>query len=165
MKKRLYLETTIISYLTARPSRDLMTLALQHMTADWWERRRADFSLCVSVIVAAEAGRGDPEAAARRLASLEGIPRLETHPKVTDLAIQLVQRHALPQKALDDSLHIALAAVYGVDYLLTWNCTHIANAELKPYIQDTINSCGYVCPVICTPIDMLGGGGECIETR
>lgn len=164
VKKRLYLETTIISYLTARPSRDLMTLALQHMTADWWERRHADFDLYVSQFVLDEAARGDPDAAARRLACMQDVPLLEVNPEAIALAGQLIKQHVLPEKAADDAFHIALAAVQGIDLLLTWNCAHIANVELRPAIQATIEGSGYICPIICTPIELLGGSGQCIET-
>ena len=156
MAKRVYLETTIVSYLTARPSRDLIRAARQQMTREWWDTRRNDFEFCVSQVVVDEARQGDTEAAELRLNLLAGVPRLAINEAATDLARELITQHALPQEAVEDALHIALASVHGIDYLLTWNCSHIANAELVGAIRSTVESAGYECPVICTPEEMLG---------
>jgi hypothetical protein len=143
------LETTIVSYLTARPRRDLILAAHQEVTRQWWEERRADFEIYVSQLVVDEAGRGDPEAAERRVTLLANVARLRTTDQALGLARELVQAHALPREAI--------AAASGMDLLLTWNCRHIANAELAPAIRATIERSGYDPPIICTPDELSGG--------
>jgi len=152
---RVYLETTIISYLTARPSRNLRVVAHQEITADWWIRRRMSFELYVSRLVVEEAAAGDPEAAARRLATLHGIPRLEVTESASDQATSLVAHAAIPLEATEDALHVAVAAAHGMDYLLTWNCRHIANAAMRNRIADICAAGGFEAPVICTPEELL----------
>lgn len=120
-KRRVYLETTIVSYLTGRLSRDLVMAAHQELTLEWWERRDR-FEVFVSEAVLQEVSAGDPSAAVRRRAALDGIPVLEVTSHVADLARCLVEEKALPPKAVVDAVHIAVAAVNGMDYLLTWNC-------------------------------------------
>ena len=155
MKPRVYLETTIASYLTGWPSRDLVTAAHQQITREWWQNRREDFDLFVSQIVLREAARGDREAAAHRLQVLEGLPSLEQTEEAIELAGELVGALPLPRRAELDALHIALAVVHGMDYLLTWNCTHIANAALRNQIEAICGARGYETPVICTPEELL----------
>ena len=152
---KLYLETTVISYLTARPSRNLRVVAHQEITADWWARRRVRFDLYVSRLVVDEASAGDVEAAARRLATLDGIPRLELTESVSMLAARLVAEAAIPREAIEDALHVAVAAAHGMDYLLTWNCRHIANAAMRNRIADICAASGFEAPVICTPEELL----------
>lgn len=152
---RVYLETTVISYLTARPSRNLRVVAHQEITADWWIRRRIRFELYVSRLVIDEASAGDVEAAAKRLVTLNGIPRLELTEAAATLAEQLVLGAAIPREAIEDALHVAVAAVHGMDYLLTWNCRHIANAAIRNRIADVCASSGFEAPVICTPEELL----------
>ncbi|MCP4404687.1 MAG: type II toxin-antitoxin system VapC family toxin [bacterium] len=151
-----YLETTIVSYLTARPSRDLIIAAHQQITQEWWDSRRNNYDLYVSQLVVHEAGRGDPNAAARRLAVLDSIPMLALAEPAVILSEQFIQQHAIPEKAAEDALHIALATIHGVDYLLTWNCKHIANAERWSAIAETCRQQGYEPPIICTPEELLG---------
>lgn len=146
----------MVSYLTARPSRDVVAAAHQQISLDWWERRRHDFDLVASLLVVNEARLGNPESAARRLAILEGISLLEVTAPAQTLAVAIVQKGLLPQTAYPDTLHIATAAVHQVDYLLTWNCTHIANAEILPRIALICEPCGVVLPYICTPEELLG---------
>lgn len=155
MKPKVYLETTIPSYLTAWPSRDLIIAAHQQITQQWWQTRRAEFDLFVSQIVLQEAGAGDKEPAARRLAILEKLPLLEQTEAVTAFAQELVEDVPFPERAAVDALHIAMAVVNGMDYLLTWNCTHIANAALRSPIEAICRSKGYEPPVICTPEELL----------
>jgi hypothetical protein len=113
-------------------------------------------SLYTSDVTIEEAGRGNPEAAARRLEALAGIPLLPITEAVVVLSKALIQGRALPAKALDDSLHIAISAVHGVDYLLTWNCRHLDNAETKPIIRSICAIHGYTSPEICTPQELMG---------
>jgi hypothetical protein len=154
MKPKIYLETTIVSYLSARPSRDLVTAAHQQVTQEWWQTRRGDFELFISQIVVQESSGGDADAAARRLDTLGDIPSLETTEEAIAFAEELVGRVPLPEKASLDAVHIALAVVHGMDYLLTWNCAHIANALLRNRIEAVCHSKGYEVPVICTPEEL-----------
>lgn len=146
----------MISYLTARPSRDVVAAAHQQISLDWWERRREDFELVASLLVVNEARLGQPEAAQRRLAFLEGVPLLEVTDQAQELAVEIVRGGLLPPTAYPDALHIATAAVHEVDYLLTWNCAHIANAEILPRIAVTLESFGLALPYVCTPEELLG---------
>jgi len=155
MKPRLYLETTIASYLSAWPSRDLVTAAHQQVTQEWWQTRRLEFELFISQIVVQESSGGDADAAARRLEVLKDIPLLELTKEAKALADALVVQLRLPDKAALDAVHIAIAVVHGMDYLLTWNCTHIANASLRGKIEAACLARGYDVPVICTPEELL----------
>lgn len=153
---QVYLETTILSYLTARPSRDLITAANQQLTHEWWERRRADFHLCISEAVLREARAGDPQVAARRNELAADLQLLAITDDVVALAQALVLQGPLPPRAATDAIHIAVAAVHAVEYLLTWNCKHIANAEMHPRIRAVCTDRGYSMPVICTPAELMG---------
>lgn len=160
MKKKVYIETSIVSYLTGKSSRNLVVAAWQSLTTEWWEKRRKEFELCTSELVIEEASRGDREAAQKRLKALEEIPLLKLTDSVIELAQKLIAEEALPSKATDDAVHIALATIHGIDYLLTWNCRHIDNAETKPLVRTVIVSEGYKCPEICTPQELLGGNSD-----
>lgn len=155
MPQRVYLETTFVSYLTARPSRDLIVAGHQQITHDWWDTRRGDFELCVSQLVFQEAGDGDSQAAQERLAVLVTMTLLEIKEEAVSLAEDLVQAGALPAKAENDALHIAVAAVHRVPYLLTWNCRHMANATMRAQIESVCASQGFKAPIICTPEEMM----------
>lgn len=158
MKPRVYLETTIPSYLTAWPSRDLVRAAHQQLTREWWDQRRPRFELFISQVVLGECQAGDPAAAAGRLVVLQDLPLLEQTEEATRLAQALVEQVPLPDRATVDALHIAIAAVHGMDYLLTWNCTHIANATLRDPIESVCRAGGYEPPAICTPEELLSQG-------
>jgi len=157
MKPKLYLETTVVSYFIARPSRDIITAAHQQVTQEWWDERRQDFDLFVSQLVIQEAGAGDVQAIQRRLQALEDIPLLHVNDDALALARTLVADSAVPAKAVGDALHIALAAVHGIDYLLTWNMKHLANAVMRNAIAVVCRAHGYEPPVICTPEELLEG--------
>ena len=157
---RLYLETSVVSYLTARPSSDIITAARQLITDRWWSHRRVEFEVFVSELVLEEASRGDPAAAARRLAALEALPLLGITPAASELAWSIVRAHLLPLSAFPDALHIAVAAVHSVEYLLTWNCSHIANAELLPPVTNMVEEAGFSMPFVCTPEELLGDPHE-----
>jgi predicted nucleic acid-binding protein len=150
-----YLETTVVSYLTARPSRDLILRAHQQITRAWWRTRRSGFDLFVSPLVLQEAGDGDPQAARRRLAALAGIPVLAAVPGALAVAHALRNRGPIPPRAAADAMHIAIAAAHGVEYLLTWNCTHIANAQMRPSIERLCREEGFEPPILCTPEELL----------
>ena len=155
-KKTVYIETSVISYLTARPSSDLVAAAWQKVTVDWWESQRHRFELYTSDVVIEEAGRGDNRAVERRLEVLSDLPLLAIDESVLALSETLIKAGALPRKAVGDSLHIGLSAVHGIDYLLTWNYRHIDNAETKPLIRTVCLASGYRCPEICTPQELMG---------
>jgi hypothetical protein len=157
MQPTVYIETSIVSYLTARSSRDLVTAAHQQITQQWWARRRADFDLFISQFVIQEASMGDPEMAQKRLGELQALPLLVVSGETEGLARQLVTSGTLPEKAAVDALHIAVATVHGMDYLMTWNCKHIANAELQAKVTAVCRDRGFEPPVICTPEELLGG--------
>lgn len=155
-KKSVYIETSIISYLTARPSSELLAAAWQKVTIDWWDTQRDRFDLFASEIVIEEAGKGDDIAVARRLKALNKIPLLSITDEVLLFSETIIRTGAIPKKAIGDSLHVALSAVHGVDYLLTWNYRHIDNAETKPLIRRICQENKYVYPEICTPQELMG---------
>jgi len=157
MPPTVYVETSIISYLAAYPSRDLVTAARQQITHTWWRERRPGFSVFASQVVLDEAAAGDPHAAGRRMQLLKDVPLLDLTPEVADLASALITRLPLPQRAGADAAHIALAASHSMNFLLTWNCAHIANAELRPRIERICREQGYhPVPVLCTPDELMG---------
>lgn len=160
MKPTLYIETTIPSYLTAWRSPELVMAANQEATRSWWETARPSFELYISEIVLSEAAAGDAEAALRRCAVIDGLPELSVSREAEDLAAQLLAGAALPNHAKLDALHIAVAAVHGIEYLLTWNCKHIANATMRPRIESICRAAGFEPPVICTPLELMGGDHE-----
>lgn len=154
MKSKVYIETTIVSYLVASPTQDLIQLAHQQITRQWWAERER-FDLFVSRAVVAEARRGDAQAAARRLKALRGIPRLAGGRRVVTLADALLRSGALPAKAQVDAVHVGVAAVNGMDYLLTWNLRHLANASIRGKIEQAVRDAGMVPPIICTPEELM----------
>ena len=155
-KPSVYLETSFISMLTSRPTAFVTTAGMQQFSILWWEKCREDFRLFVSNRVYFEVARGDAEAAQKRLQIIEGIPILEMMPNATQLADEIIAKHAFPRKAVDDALHVACAAVHGINYILTWNCRHIANEFRKPLIERLIQERGFKPPVITTPQLLLG---------
>jgi hypothetical protein len=156
MMKTVCVETSIVSYLTALPARDLLAAAWQNATSRWWETQRLRFEIFTSRLVLDEARKGHPQAAQRRLDVLQTLAHLSMPDPVTDLAMALLTEGALPEKATDDALHVAVSAYHGVDYLLTWNCRHIANAEVADAIIEVCREKGYDAPKICTPEQLLG---------
>jgi PIN domain len=155
MAERVYIETTVVSYLTARPNRDVVIAGHQQITHEWWDTRRESYELCVSQLVRKEAGAGDAQAAQERLDVLNPMTLLETSDQARDLAKELLQAGALPAKAADDALHIAIAAMNGIPYLLTWNCRHLANATMRPVIEKVCTGNGVKAPIICTPEELM----------
>ena len=157
MKQKVYIETSIPSYLTARSNRDLIVAANQEITKEWWDNRD-QFELYISALVIQEAASGDPTSAQKRLSQLDDIPELDITGEVENFANILIQKIPLPEKARLDALHIALATLSGIDYLLTWNCTHIANATLRPKVEAICREFGYEPPTICTPQELTRYG-------
>ena len=152
---RLYVETTIPSYLTARPSRDTVLAGQQEATRRWWEEKRGNYDLYVSELVLEETAAGDPAMAAARHAALAGLPQLAQTPEVDALATRLLERGIIPPSAAPDAEHIALAVVHAMNFLLTWNCKHIANALHRRRVEAVCAEAGLVCPIICTPHHLI----------
>ena len=147
-----------MSYYTSRPSRDLVVAAHQQITREWWENHRAQVDTYISTLVIQEAEAGDPSAAKLRLDVIEDLPVLELNEDVFSLASNLVERGPIPPEFFEDALHIAVATVNGMEFLLTWNCHHINNPRIRPDIVRIVETFGYECPVICTPDEFMGGG-------
>ncbi len=155
MKAKVYIETTVISYLTARPSRDVVIAGHQKITRDWWQTDRDKFDLIASQLVVREASAGDPQAAKERLERLTTLTLLEVTEAAVTLAQELLTTGAMPEKAAEDALHLAIAVTNGVEYLLTWNCKHLANATMRTKIEDVCRAAGYEPVIICTPEELL----------
>lgn len=162
-RPRVYVETSIVSYLTARPARDIVIAGRQQATRDWWETAPARFELVISQVVQEEAAVGDPEAARARLAALAPLTALAAPMEARELARRLVDAAAVPRRAARDATHVAIAAVHGVEFLVTWNFRHIANAVARPRIESVCRRTGVESPVLCTPeelVDMEVEGDE-----
>jgi hypothetical protein len=156
VKPTVYIESSVISYLASRPSRDVVIAGRQAISHEWWENHRQRFEIRVSALVEEEISRGDTVAAGRRIAWIEDIPSLAISDEAMALAELLVAQGAVPKGSEEDALHIGIAAAQGVDYLLTWNFKHINNAEMKSAITKVVESQGLVCPQLCSP-EELGG--------
>ena len=157
MSESVYIETSILGYLTARPSRDIVVAANIEVTKEWWNTRRGDFQLYSSQAVVKETSQGDVVIASQRLEILANLSLLDLNQAVLDLAEQFLERSNLPAKADIDAVHIATATVHGMDYLLTWNCKHIANAQIQGKLAEISLDFGYELPILCTPYELLGG--------
>ena len=150
-----YIESSVISYYTARRSRDLIAAAHQEITLDWWEKALPLFEPFVSQIVFDEITQGDPEAAQRRLAVVNEFKVLEMMPEIATLADRYYRALEIPEKARNDSFHLALAVYHGMDYLATWNCTHIAAGRVRGIVEAINDNQGYQTPIICTPEELM----------
>jgi hypothetical protein len=157
MSETVYIETSILGYLTARPSRDIIVAANIEITREWWNTRRSDFQLYSSQAVLKETTQRDAKIASQRLEILSNLLLLNLNQSVLDLAEQFLGRSNLPAKADVDAVHIAVATVHGMDYLLTWNCKHIANAQIQGKLAEISIDFGYELPILCTPYELLGG--------
>jgi predicted nucleic acid-binding protein len=154
-RPKVYLESSVVSYLAARPSRDILATAHQQVTREWWEGSRSRFDLYISIEVLNEIRRGDPTAAEQRLRYVETLPVLEADDRARALAAQILQASALPAKAAADAAHIAIATVNGMEFLLTWNCTHIANGIVQRAISRITREMGFEPPTIVTPEELM----------
>ena len=155
-----YIETSIISYLRQKPSSQVVTAARQVLTHRWWNCERTNYQLVVSQYVIDEASGGDATLAADRLLALDGIPLLPHAPEIPHIANSIMSLGVLPRNAQVDALHIAAVAHHRVQYLLTWNCKHIANAKILPRIHGVLTDLGIPIPIICTPEELLGDDTE-----
>lgn len=156
MSETVYIETSVIGYLTARSTKNLIVAANIEITRDWWEFRRNEFILYTSEAVLDEVAKGDTGFACQRLEILRDFPLLALNQAVQGLAVQFLTRSNLPPKAKVDAIHIAAATVHGMDYLLTWNCKHIANAQIQGKLAEISLELGYVLPILCTPNELMG---------
>ena len=155
LKPAAYIETSVVSYLASRPSRDLVVAAYQEVTREWWDSAAERFDLVASALVVEEAAAGDPDAARERLRVLEAAVLLDAGPAAEDLARRLVDSGAVPDAAMEDAVHVAIAASNGVEFLVTWNLRHIANAAMRARIEAECREAGYEPPVICTPNELM----------
>ena len=154
MAQSVYIESSVISYLVARPSRDVVVAAHQAITEAWWQSQRAEFDLFVSSLVIQEISRDDAAASEKRLQAVENIPLLATSPEAQRLAEDLLAKGAVPANSEEDALHIAIAAAVGIEFLLTWNFKHINNAQTKAFITTVVESHGFACPILCSPEEL-----------
>ncbi len=155
MKPTVYVETSVISYLAARPSRDLIVAGHQQITHEWWSKVRPEVDCFISEPVIQEAAQGDQEAAQKRLAITAGIPTLILNEEIKELALKYQAAAKIPEKAKLDAFHLALPAWYQVDYLLTWNCKHIANANVRRIVENINKQLNIHTPIICTPEELM----------
>jgi len=157
MKAKVYIETSVISYLTSRPSQDIVIAGHQQTTRDWWATYRAQFDVVASQLVVQEASAGDPQAAQQRLVVLAELELLAVTAEAITLAHAWVEGGPLPTQAAEDALHIAIAVTNGIEYLITWNCKHLANASMRKDIDRICRLRGYEPIVICTPEELIEG--------
>lgn len=155
MKPSVYIETTVIGYLTARPVASALVSGHMAFTKSWWEAAPHLFELFVSELVIDEASAGDAQAAAERLAVVTSLPRLAITGEARELAVALLREAAVPPKENRDALHVAIGAANGMRYLATWNCRHLANAVLRPKIEKVCREHGFEPPLICTPLELM----------
>lgn len=158
-----YIETSVVSLLVANPNRDLVTAAQQQATRDWWHLRRGSFQCVTSDETLAEAVRGDAEQARQRLAALATLPSLSITVEAENLAAEFLRTGALPAAARSDAVHLAVASAAQVDYLLTWNCRHLANAQILRRLEREAVRAGWILPTVCTPLELMGDSKYEIE--
>lgn len=160
MKPKAYIETTVVSYLTAWPSRDVVLAGHQQITREWWRSVADRFELVASELVINEASAGDPDAARDRHVVLESVTLLDVTDDAAELAQQLIESGVIPAKSAEDAVHIAIAVTNGAEYLVTWNCRHIANATMRSQIESVCRNTGYEPAIICTPDELMESEDE-----
>ncbi len=154
MKTSVYIESSVISYLTARPSRDVVKSARQAITEEWWQKDRKRFEVFISALVEEEISSGDASAACQRLDAVENVPSADISAEAMSIAQALIASSAVPENSKEDALHIGIATANGLDYLLTWNFKHINNTEKKNHITKVVEALGYQCPLLCLPEEL-----------
>jgi len=154
MKTSVYIESSVISYLTARPSRDVVKSARQAITEEWWQKDRKRFDVFISALVEEEISAGDTGAASQRLDAVKDIPSADISAEAMAIAEELILSGAVPENSKEDALHIGIATANGIEYLLTWNFKHINNAEKKKHIVQVIETLSYQCPSLCSPEEL-----------
>ena len=156
MNKSVYIESSVISYLTARPSRDLVIAGHQAVAAEWWNERRLRYDVFISPLVVEEISAGDASAAEERVRVIADIPSVTIAAEAESLASALLASNAVPANSARDALHVAIAATQGIDYLITWNFRHINNASTRTMVVNVVSDFGLVCPVLCSPEELIG---------
>jgi hypothetical protein len=157
---RIYIESTIPSYVVARPARDLLQAARQQLTRDWWDFQREKHELFTSQLVLDEIAFGEKAMAQLRLELVQGLPLLQVTDEVKTRARAILASRLLPATASRDAVPIALASGYEMDILLTWNCRHIANAAIQAKLRRLADAAGFTLPVICTPEELMENDNE-----
>jgi predicted nucleic acid-binding protein len=157
VKAHVYIETTVVSYLTARPSRDLLVAAHQEATREFWAQIGSRYEPFVSALVFAEAGKGDPEQAALRLKAIQPFQMLDVDDETRALADKIIAGKGIPHEYPEDALHIALAAINGIAVMVTWNFAHLTNPFTRMMVRQIVENAGYTCPEICSPDELLEG--------
>jgi predicted nucleic acid-binding protein len=155
MKKRIYVETTVVSYFAAKPSRDLLVAGHQEATRELWPHLGGQYEAYVSALVYEEAGKGDPEQARARLAAMKPFRMLDVADEARLLAERILAGKGVPSEHPEDALHIAVAAINGVDVLITWNFAHLNNPFTRMMIRQIVENQGFPCPEICSPEELL----------
>jgi predicted nucleic acid-binding protein len=155
MKKHVYIETTVVSYLTAKPSRDIMIAGHQEATRELWAKLSSRYETYVSALVFEEAGRGDPDQAQMRLAAIANFPMLDIEEEARSLAEKIITKKGIPAEYPEDALHIAVAAINGVEVIITWNFAHLNNPFTRKKVRKIVEAEGYSCPEICSPEELL----------
>ena len=155
MKKHIYIETTVVSYLTAKPSRDIMIAGHQEATRELWAKLSTRYETYISALVFEEAGRGDQNQAQMRLAAIAKLPMLDIDDEVRYLAEEIIAKKGIPAEYPEDALHIAVAAVNGIEVIITWNFAHLNNPFTRKKVRKIVEAKGYICPEICSPEELL----------
>jgi len=153
--KSVYVETTVVSYFTAGPSRDLLIAARQEATWELWPRLLSEFNTHISALVFREAGSGNPQQAQKRIEAIRRFPMLDIDDEARTLADKIIAGKGVPEEYPEDALHIALAAVNGIHVLITWNFAHLNNPFTRMMIRQIVENSGYQCPEICSPDELL----------
>ncbi|HQZ66529.1 MAG TPA: type II toxin-antitoxin system VapC family toxin [Planctomycetaceae bacterium] len=153
--KTVYVESSIISFLRARPSGHVISAARQLITRRWWDEERGNYQLVISQYVIDEISKGNQDRVRERLDAIVDIPVVELPDDIANLAEEMISAALLPPKARVDALHICVASIQRLDYLLTWNCTHIANARILPRVEAFLSERGHLLPLVCTPEELL----------
>lgn len=154
-KPSVYIETTIPSYLVGRASRDVIVFAHQEITWTWWTKYRKYFSLYTSEFVLDEITNGDQGIASKRLKMMDKIELLDLPDEIRELVGTYMRKLSIPASAATDTLHIACAVFHKMDYMLTWNCKHLANASVRRQLHAINQSLGLFTPDLCTPEELL----------
>jgi predicted nucleic acid-binding protein len=155
VKKRVYVETTVVSYFTAKPSRDIMVAGHQEATRELWPKLSAKYETYISALVYDESRKGNPEQAGVRLAAIESFPMLDIDDETRTLAEKIISNKGIPEEFPEDALHIAVAAVNGIEVILTWNIGHLNNPFTRKKVRQIVENQGYICPEICSPDELL----------
>lgn len=155
MKKKVYIETTVVSYLTAKPSRDIVIAGHQEATRELWTKLSSRYETYVSALVVQEAGKGNPNQSQMRLAAIAKFSMLDIDDEALSLAEKIVAKKGIPVEYPEDALHIAVAAVNGIEVIITWNFAHLNNPFTRKKVRNIVEAEGYSCPEVCSPEELL----------